>query len=180
MTSERIYEFGRFRLDANGQLLLREGQRVPLTPKAIEILITLVESRGNPVGRNELLQKVWADAIVEEGSLTSHISLLRKALGEGAGGQQFIETISKRGYRFVGSVKTVATPPAGSTAKKVMLIVLPFEILSGGKKHGYFSEGGWESAADGPDARGSIHVVGTCIFPRVQLVGCRQRVQSCD
>jgi len=139
--AERIYEFGQFRLDASGQLLFRNGKRVPLTPKAVEILMTLVESRGNPVGRNELLEKVWADTVVEEGSLTSHISLLRKALGEDADGRQFIETIPTRGYRFVGAVRSGRELPARSTAERVMLVVLPFENLSGGKKHDYFSEG---------------------------------------
>ena len=102
MTSGRFYEFGQFRLDAGGRLLFRDGERMPLTPKAVEILLVLVESRGNPVEREELLQKVWTDTIVEEGSLTSHISLLRKALGEGSGGRQFIETIPSAATASLG------------------------------------------------------------------------------
>jgi len=141
MPARLVYEFGEFRLDVEGRLLFTNGRPVPLTPKAVEVLITLVESRGNPVGRRELLRKAWADAVVEEGSLTSHISLLRKALGEGPDDRKFIETIPKRGYRFVGAV-TESTEPAGrSTAGRIMLAALPFENLSGGKKHDYFSEG---------------------------------------
>lgn len=139
MPSGRQYEFGPFRLDAGGRLLFRDGERLALTPKAVELLVVLVEAQGNPVGKEDLLKKVWPDTIVEEGSLTSHVSLLRKALGD-SDGQQFIETIPKRGYRFVGQVKAAAEETRRA-ADRVMLAVLPFENLSGGEKHDYFSEG---------------------------------------
>jgi TolB-like protein/Flp pilus assembly protein TadD len=135
------YEFGPFRLDTRGRLLFCRGERLALTPKAVEILIALVESGGSPVGRKELLQKVWADAVVEEGSLTTHISILRKTLGTGPGGQQYIETIPKRGYRFLGVVKDLTGVPAHFGPEKIMLAVLPFENLTSNKKHDYFSEG---------------------------------------
>lgn len=130
MTPGRLYRFGRFRLDADAHLLFRDETRIPLTPKAVDVLLTLVEKRGTPVAREELFVKVWADAVVEDGTLSSHISLLRKTLGP-----QFIETIPKRGYRFVG---TVEERPADS---RVLLAVLPFENLSGGRKHEAFSDG---------------------------------------
>src|SRR6266853_3602805 len=85
------YEFRQYRLDTRGRLLYRNGQRVVLAPKAVDLLIALVEAQGEPVGKQELLQKVWPGTVVEEGSLTSHISLLRRVLGEGVGGQRFIE-----------------------------------------------------------------------------------------
>src|SRR5438477_6208795 len=85
MVRRRCYQFGSFRLDAAGRALLRDGKRVALTPKAVDVLIVLVEARDHPVGKEELLRKVWANTVVEEGSLTSHISLLRKALGENNG-----------------------------------------------------------------------------------------------
>ena len=107
MRPARHYEFGRFRLDAVGGMLFRDGERLALRPKVVEILTVLVESQGNTVTKEELLQKVWADAIVEEGTLTSHISVLRKALGEGEDGAQYIETIPKRGYRFVTPVRII-------------------------------------------------------------------------
>lgn len=141
MHARLVYEFGEFRLDAEGRLLFTNGKLVPLTPKAVEVLIALVENRGNPVGRGELLRKVWEDAVVEEGSLTSHISLLRKALGEGPDSRKFIETIPKRGYRFVGAVTEGTEPAARSTVERIMLAALPFENLSSSKKHDYFSEG---------------------------------------
>ena len=135
------YEFGHYRLDVRAHLLFRNGRRVVLTPKAVDLLAALVEAQGEPVGKQELLHRVWPDAVVEEGSLTSHISLLRRVLAEGAGGRQFIETLPKRGYRFVGPCAAMAQPAAATGAGRRMLVVLPFENLSGGGRHDYFSEG---------------------------------------
>jgi predicted ATPase/DNA-binding winged helix-turn-helix (wHTH) protein len=99
--THRSHQFGPFRLDPDGRVLFRGGQRVALTPKAVDVLVALVEAQGQPVTKEELLRRVWAGAVVEEGSLASHVSQLRKALAEG-GGEGFIETLSKRGYRFAG------------------------------------------------------------------------------
>src|SRR5688572_16050432 len=98
------YDFGRFRLKTAERILLREGELVPLTPKVFDILITLVENRGHVVAKDDLMKRVWPSTYVEEGNLTQNISLLRKALGETAGGIQFIETVPRRGYRFVADI----------------------------------------------------------------------------
>jgi DNA-binding winged helix-turn-helix (wHTH) protein/TolB-like protein/Tfp pilus assembly protein PilF len=98
------YEFGRFRLKTAERILLREGELVPLTPKVFDILITLVENRGQVVAKDDLMKRVWPSTYVEEGNLTQNISLLRKALGETPGGVQFIETVPRRGYRFVADI----------------------------------------------------------------------------
>src|SRR5215212_10294371 len=95
------YEFGRFRLKTAERVLLREGELVPLTPKVFDILVTLVEHGGQVVAKDDLMKRVWPNTFVEEGNLTQNISLLRKALGESPGGTQFIETVPRRGYRFV-------------------------------------------------------------------------------
>src|SRR5689334_20570727 len=95
------YDFGRFRLKTAERVLLREGELVPLTPKVFDILITLVENSGQVVAKDDLMKRVWPSTYVEEGNLTQNISLLRKALGETSGGAQFIETVPRRGYRFV-------------------------------------------------------------------------------
>src|SRR5215475_1794865 len=95
------YEFGRFRLNVAERVLLREGELVPLTPKVFDILVTLVEHGGQVVSKDDLMKRVWPNTFVEEGNLTQNISLLRKALGETPGGVQFIETVPRRGYRFV-------------------------------------------------------------------------------
>jgi len=100
-----LYEFGAFRLDAVERLLLREGEAVPLTSKAFDVLLALVEQPGHLLEKETLLKTVWPDTIVEENNLADNISRLRKALGEGEHGQKFIETVPKRGYRFRAEVK---------------------------------------------------------------------------
>ncbi len=95
------FEFGRFRLKVAERVLLREGELVPLTPKVFDILLILVENGGQVVAKDDLMKRVWPNTFVEEGNLTQNISLLRKALGETPGGVQFIETVPRRGYRFV-------------------------------------------------------------------------------
>src|SRR5262249_14318296 len=99
------YEFGPFRLDARERLLLREGESVPLTPKAFELLLALVEHHGHLLEKEELLRLVWPETFVEEANLSYNISLIRRALGGGENGERYIETVPKRGYRFVASVR---------------------------------------------------------------------------
>ena len=111
------YEFGAYRLDAQSGMLFREGDHVALPPKVAELLVALVQAAGRVLTREELLQRLWPDTVVEEGSLTSHISLLRKALGEGPKAQDFIETLPKRGYRFVASVKRSASEAHGQRGR---------------------------------------------------------------
>src|SRR5580693_8980001 len=103
------YEFGAYRLDAQSRMLFKEGGHVALPPKVAELLIALVQAAGRALTREQLLQRLWPDTVVEEGSLTSHVSMLRKILGEGPHGQDFIETVSKRGYRFVPPVRRVGS-----------------------------------------------------------------------
>jgi TolB-like protein len=135
------YEFGAYHLDAQSRMLFRDGDRVALPPKVIELLVTLIEAAGSVLTREQLLQRLWPDTIVEEGSLTSHISLLRKALGERQT-QPVIETIPRRGYRFVGQLKSVGRLNNQARPAPMMLVVLPFENLTEGEdKHDYFSDG---------------------------------------
>jgi len=104
-TENQSYEFGRFSLNTAERVLLREGEPVPLTPKVFDILVVLVENGGRVVEKDDLMKRVWPSTFVEEGNLTQNISLLRKALGEGPNGVQFIETVPRRGYRFVAPTK---------------------------------------------------------------------------
>src|SRR5258708_4035236 len=103
--SNCIYEFGPFRLDASERLLLRDGVAVPLTPKAFDTLLALVENSGHLVDKEELIKQVWPDTFVEEGSLTRNISVLRRLLGGDSADSRYIETLPKRGYRFVADVR---------------------------------------------------------------------------
>ena len=120
--TRHLYDFGRFRLDAKERLLLHDREIVPLTPKAFDMLLALVENSGHLLEKNELMQRLWPDSFVEEGSLAQNISLLRKALGESES-QKFIETVPRRGYRFVARVKPEQI--ADRTIKSIA--VLPFK-----------------------------------------------------
>lgn len=98
------YEFGRFRLDAHEHILQRDGEVIPITPKAVDLLVALVGNRGHVLSKEELMKQLWPDSFVEEGNLSHYIFTLRKALGEDKNGAKYIETIPRRGYRFVAEV----------------------------------------------------------------------------
>ncbi|MFN0122243.1 MAG: winged helix-turn-helix domain-containing protein [Blastocatellia bacterium] len=100
-----LYEFGPFRLDERERMLQHDGETISLTPKAFDLLLALVERHGRLVEKEELLKLVWPDAFVEEANLTYNISFIRKALGDGENGLAYIETVPKRGYRFVAEVR---------------------------------------------------------------------------
>ena len=106
----RFYEFGPFRIDAAERTLLRDGQPVALTPKAFDALLLFVESGGRTIETNDLMNKLWPESFVEEGNLKVTIFKLRKALGESSDREQYIETIPRRGYRFVAPVKQSEEP----------------------------------------------------------------------
>ena len=108
-SSGLFYEFGPFRVDVANRLLFRDRQPLALTPKAVEILVALVEHGGELLKKDDLLKIVWPDRVVEEGNLTQNIYLLRKTLSDGSNGRNYIETVPRRGYRFIGEVRTPAT-----------------------------------------------------------------------
>jgi TolB-like protein/Tfp pilus assembly protein PilF len=99
-----VYSFGPFRLNEAERLVLRNGQPVPLTPKVFDILLLLVKSAGHLVSKNRLLNETWPEVFVDEANISVNISTLRRALGENPGEHQYIETVSKCGYRFVAHV----------------------------------------------------------------------------
>ncbi len=104
----QCYEFGPFQLDRQERLLQRDSATIALTPKAFDLLLALVERHGRLVEKEELFQSVWPDTMVEESNLSSNIALIRKALGDGTNGERYIETVPKRGYRFVASVQEIS------------------------------------------------------------------------
>src|SRR5215472_12385577 len=100
LKGQTLYEFGSFRLDPANRQLLDEGRAVSLTPKALEILVVLVQNGNRLTTKEELMRRVWPDSFVEEANLTVNISALRKLLGETVDGEQYIQTVPKSGYRF--------------------------------------------------------------------------------
>jgi DNA-binding winged helix-turn-helix (wHTH) protein/TolB-like protein/Tfp pilus assembly protein PilF len=103
----RFYEFGEFRLDAKRHRLLRDGEFVPLSPKAIETLTVLIQNPGKLIQREDLMQAVWPDTVVEDANLTVAVSQLRKALNQNGNTGELIQTIPRVGYRFVADVREV-------------------------------------------------------------------------
>lgn len=128
---KHLYGFGPFSLDPEQRVLLRDGRPVPLTPKAFDTLQVLVENAGRITEKDQLLKRVWADTFVEEATLAKNISTLRKALGDSPEGEAFIQTVTKRGYRFVAAVQRIdssertladETPPEPSTVSTLLRV----------------------------------------------------------
>ncbi len=109
-SSKKSYRFGPYQVNARECVLLRDGQPVPLTPKAFDTLLALVSNGGHLVEKDELMNQVWPETSVEESNLTQNIFTLRRVLGESDGNSKFIETVPRRGYRFVASVTEVLEP----------------------------------------------------------------------
>jgi DNA-binding winged helix-turn-helix (wHTH) protein/TolB-like protein len=104
------YEFGPFRYEPGERALYRGAEVVSLTPKAVDLLAILIERRGQVVGRDELMRRLWPDTTVEETGLARNVSLLRKALGDDGESAAYIETLPKRGYRFIGVLNRPKRP----------------------------------------------------------------------
>ena len=100
-----LYEFEDFRLDAAHLMLYRSGEEISLTPKQVETLLALVERSGEIVSKDALMERLWANAFVEESNLNQNLYILRKILGETSDGKPMIETLRRRGYRFNGELK---------------------------------------------------------------------------
>jgi len=116
--NNRLYEFEDFRLDGEHLMLYKNDETVPLKPKVVETLLALLEKRGEIVSKDELMKRLWADTVVEEGNLTQNIYLLRKTLGDAASGKPLIETFWRRGYRFNGEILRALNGQNGSAEIK--------------------------------------------------------------
>lgn len=103
-----FYDFGDFRIDCAERTLTRGGNFIPVTPKVFETLLALVKNAGRIVEKEELMQMIWQDRFVEESNLTFNIGMLRKALGDDTTKPTFIETVPRRGYRFIAQVRCTA------------------------------------------------------------------------
>jgi len=132
-----LLEFGPFRIDVGERLLRRGTDVIPLTPKAIETLIILASSGGRVVEKEDLIKRVWPNTFVEEVGLARNISVLRKVLGEGHDDSQYIETIARRGYRFIAPVSEIR----GDSAESRSLAVLPLVNLSNNPDEDFFADG---------------------------------------
>src|SRR5215213_1563758 len=107
--SGHILQFKDFTIDTVEKVLLREGMPVALAPKVFETLLVLLESHGRIVPKEELMKRLWPDTFVEEANLTFNIQQLRKSLGDNARSPIYIQTIARRGYRFIAAVEPVSS-----------------------------------------------------------------------
>ena len=108
--AKHLYQFGPFAVDVTERVLWRDGRPVALPPKAFDLLLVLVENSGHLLEKDELMQRLWPDTFVEEANLPNTISLLRKVLA-GDGDHPYIETVPRRGYRFVAAVEEISDGP---------------------------------------------------------------------
>ena len=108
-----MYEFDCYRIDVANRLVLLYDKPLPLTPKAVEILLALIAHRGEIMSKSDLMKIIWPDTVVEDGNLAQNIYLLRRTLTEGSNGTQYVETVSRRGYRFVGEVREIRNASPG-------------------------------------------------------------------
>lgn len=133
-----FYRFGEFTVDADQRVLLRHGKPLLLAPKVLETLLTLVQNGGRITEKAELMKRLWPDTFVEESNLTYCIVQLRKTLGDEARHPRYIETIPKRGYRFIVDVEEV---PRATSERVASIAVLPFLDLSPDRDQDYFCDG---------------------------------------
>ena len=146
---KRLFEFGPFCLDTVERLLLRDGEPVSLTQKAFETLCVLVENSGHVLEKDDLIKRIWPDSFVEEATLAQNIFTLRRILGETADKNHYIETVPRRGYRFVARVSEWFSPASESAAARQTaaehqvrsIAVLPFLSLEPAGDDGHFGMG---------------------------------------
>lgn len=142
MKNREVYEFGKFRLDPVGKVVYRGEEPLPLTRKAVETLLVLVENAPEVVPKDEIMSAVWPDRVVEEANLTQNISVIRKVLAAESGAPGHIETFAGRGYRLEGPVvhhhdrqgeasAVVAPPGATRTASRAVVLVLAVAAAAG-------------------------------------------------
>src|SRR5258705_4127710 len=151
------YEFGPYRIDSSKRVLTKAGEAISLTPKATEILLLFLRNAGQLIEKQELMKEVWPDTFVEEANVTQNIFTLRRALGDDRIGARYIETVARRGYRFVAAVRTsegsdgqsegsvsgliTATKNRNGASGPPILAVLPFANDTGDQEIEYLADG---------------------------------------
>ena len=152
---KHFYEFGPFRLDPAERLLLRHNQTIPLAPKAFETLLLLVENSGHLLTKDELMKRLWPETFVEEVNLAQNISAIRRALEGKNGGEQYIETVPKGGYRFTAETRKIVREPPKIAAQGTEPFAVPVSRLVRRR---------WSVTRLAVTASAAILVVGSALF----------------
>jgi TolB-like protein len=153
-----IHAFGPFRLDSEAEILFRGEEALPLGRRAVSLLRVLVERPGKPVTKDALIEAAWPGLAVEDSNLTVQMAAIRRVLADAPGNDTWIETLPRRGYRFIGPRGTGPIAPAAPTSvepttqplgDKPSVAVLPFTNLSGDPEQDYFADGMVEEIVTG-------------------------------
>ncbi len=143
------FEFGPFRLDTAAEMLFRGSEPIVLGQRAVALLMLLLERAGSPVSKDALIEAAWPGRTIEDSNLTVQIAALRRVFNESIGGGDWIETMPRRGYRYVGPPVATSNASSAATARssppalpdKPSVAVLPFSNLSEGSEQEYFADG---------------------------------------
>src|SRR5688572_9481374 len=148
MPTGASYKFGPFLVDGGAYRLIRDGQNVPLSPKIIDLLLFLAARPSVLVSKDELFRALWPDVAVTDNALTQAVSELRQALGDDASNPKYVQTVARRGYRFISAVEPVASiaaptapPPSADVPVLPSIAVLDFENVSGDAGLSWLSSG---------------------------------------
>jgi DNA-binding winged helix-turn-helix (wHTH) protein/tetratricopeptide (TPR) repeat protein len=179
MTMVASYRFGPFVVDAGSYQLRRGGDVIPLSPKIIDLLLYLVARQSALVGKDELFAALWPDVAVTDNALTQAVSELRQALGDDSANPTYIQTVARRGYRFIAPVETTmplaAAPQAAShpasEAAPPAIAVLDFTNVSTDREFGWLSSGIAETVTNDLRAAGTHRII-----DRVRVVEAVRRV----
>lgn len=153
-----LYQFGDFAVDADQRVLLRHGKPVPLTPKVFDTLLILIESAGQLIAKEELMSRLWPNTFVEETNLTFNIRELRKCFGDNARSPVFIETVARRGYRFIAKVEEVLSEDGGGSVSERLGALDSQSLVAG-----------WESDSDATVTPLKLEVTGPPIVETTTL-----------
>ena len=163
------FEFGPFQLDLDDRLLTRGGEVISLRPKATEILIRLVMNAGQLIKKDQLLKEVWPDTFVEESNLSQTIFTLRKALGDDRSEPRYIETVPRRGYRFIAEVRdeearkneveVLQVAATAAIVQEQVVAVLPFLNHTGDPEFDYLADGITDSLINNLSRLSKVHVL---------------------
>src|SRR5215213_3684707 len=156
-----IYEFDDVKIECRNFQILKNGAALRITPRAFEVLLYLIENAGRVVSKQELFERVWKESFVTDNALTRMVKEIRRVLGDDAGAPRYVETIPKRGYRFIAASEARQQRQTTRETERGFssIAVLPFETSGGDPNNEYLGEGIAESLINGLSKLSFLRVV---------------------